>query len=90
MCIVARKKGEQVPYANEPEIRALSWAEMQQIAKRFESLNCYDRTKVLGSMLNSEKVNFQDDKQTELFEYAMSARRYALSVRCKWAKPAAD
>jgi hypothetical protein len=40
--------------------------------------NCYDRTKVRGSILKIEKVNFDGPKQIELFGYAISAERYVL------------
>jgi hypothetical protein len=33
---------------NEPKIKALSWEDVEEIVGRFESLNCYDRTKVPG------------------------------------------
>ncbi len=79
MCIVASKKGGWVQCPNEPRIKALSWKDVEQISARFESLNCYDRTKVRGSILKIEKVNFDTDKnQIELFGYAISAKRYAL------------
>jgi hypothetical protein len=51
MCIVASKTGGMVPCPNEPEIKALSWREVELIAKRFEALNCYDRKAVRGSIL---------------------------------------
>jgi hypothetical protein len=79
MCIVASKTGGWISCLNEPRIRALSWGDAEQIAKRFESLNCYDRTKVRGSILKIEKANFDaDEKRIELFGYAISAKRYAL------------
>jgi hypothetical protein len=52
---------------------------VEHIAARFQSLNCYDPTKVRGSILKIEKVNFDGDQnQIELFGYAISAKRYAL------------
>ena len=63
---------------NEPLIKALSWKDVDKIAKRFESLNCYDRTKVPGSILKIEKVNFDGREQIDLFGYAISAKRYVL------------
>lgn len=78
MCIVASRNGGLVPCPNEPDIKALSWKEVEEIAKRFEDLNCYDREKVRGSILKIEKVNFQDGKQIELFGFAISAKRYCL------------
>lgn len=78
MCIVASKHGGRVGCPNEPRIKALSWKDVEQITKRFESLNCYDRRRVPGSILKIEKVNFTRAKQIELFGYAISAKRYVL------------
>jgi hypothetical protein len=54
----------------DPTIKALSWKDVEEIAGRFESLNCYDRTKVPGSILKIEKVNFDAGKQIDLFGFA--------------------
>jgi hypothetical protein len=78
MCIVASKSRGWVGCPNEPRIKSLSWKDVEQITKRFESLNCYDRRKVPGSILKIEKVNFERGKQIELFGYAISAKRYVL------------
>jgi hypothetical protein len=78
MCIVASKTGGEVSCPNEPLIKALTWKDVEKIAKRFESLNCYDRTKVPGSILKIEKVNFDGREQIDLFGYAISAKRYVL------------
>jgi hypothetical protein len=78
MCIVASRTGGQVACPNEPSIKALSWKEVRETAERFESLNCYDRTKVPGSILKIEKVNFDDGEQIDLFGFATSAKRYVL------------
>jgi len=78
MCIVASKAGGEVGCPNEPLIKALAWSDVDKIAKRFESLNCYDRTKVPGSILKIEKVNFDGREQIDLFGYAISAKRYVL------------
>ena len=78
MCTVASKNGGWVPCPDEPRIKAPSWRDVQQIAKRFESLNCYDRTKVPGSILKIEEVNFIGNVQIALYGYAISAKRYVL------------
>jgi len=78
MCIVASKSRRWVGCPNEPRIKSLSWKDVEQITKRFESLNCYDQRKVSGSILKIEKVNFERGKQIELFGYAISAKRYVL------------
>jgi hypothetical protein len=78
MCIVASRYGGKVACPNEPEIKALSWREVELVAKRFEALNCYDRKAVPGSILKIEKANFLHGKQVELFGFAISAKRYVL------------
>jgi hypothetical protein len=78
MCIVASRSGGWVACPNEPDIKALSWKAVEQITKRFESLNCYDRAKVPGSILKIEKVNYEGGKQIEVLGYAISAKRYVL------------
>src|SRR5258705_688160 len=78
MCIVASPTGGWVGCPNEPRIKALSWKDVEEIAAKFESLNCYDRTKVPGSILKIEKVNFKKGKQIELSGFATSAKRYVL------------
>jgi hypothetical protein len=78
MCVVASTRGGWVSCPGEPEIEALSWKNVEQITKRFESLNCYDPQKVRGSILKIEKVNRAGGKLIELFGYAISAKRYVL------------
>ena len=78
MCIVASKDGGQVGTADGLRLKALSWKDVERIAERFSSLNCYDRRKVPGSILKIEKVNFDGHRQIELFGYAISAKRYVL------------
>lgn len=66
MAIVATKKGGLVPCEGGqlrtrkggPAIRALSWAEVDTIVNRFESLNPYDRSIIAGSILEVKKVNY--------------------------------
>ena len=77
-CVIATPTGGWVGCPNEPRIKALSWKDVEEITKQFESLNCYDRSKVPGSILKIEKVNFDGGKQIELFGYAISTKRYAL------------
>ena len=78
MCMVASRNGGWVACPNGPRIKALSWKDVEEIVGRFESLNCYDRSKVPGSILKIEKVNFDDEKQIELFGFATSTKRYVL------------
>ena len=78
-CVCASRVGGRVQCPGEPDdINALSWKEVERIAKRFESLNVYDQKKVKGSILKIEKVNFHKGRQIELYGYAISAKRYVL------------
>ena len=78
LCIVASKRGGMVPSRNGARIKAISWKSVDEIAGRFASLNCYDKTKVSGSILKVEKVNYRNKQQIKLFGYAISAKRYVL------------
>jgi len=73
-----------------PAIKALSWAQVRQIAKRFEPLNPYDREAVSGSILKIEDCNYDpaSKKQRQIFCLAISAKRYALFLRDNRGKPA--
>lgn len=91
MAIVATRRGGPVPcqggtlHTREglAVIKALSWKQVEEIAKRFEALNPYDRGAVSGSILKIEADNFapRTRKQRQLFCYAISAKRYALFVK---------
>jgi hypothetical protein len=85
MAIVATKKGGLVPCEGgplrtrkgQPAIRALSWAQVDEIVKRFESLNPYDRSIVAGSVLEIKEVNHDENgKRSQLYVYAIAAKRY--------------
>jgi hypothetical protein len=62
-----------------PAIRALSWAQVDAIAKRFAALNPYDRSAIDGSILKIEDDNFDPEtgRQRQLWCLAISAKRYA-------------
>ena len=63
-------------------ITALSWAEVQSIVDRFESLNPYDRKLVPGSILKIHKLNWDHNKtRRQLFGYSIAAKRYALYTK---------
>lgn len=90
MAIVATQRGGLIecdggPYRKrgKPAIRALSWAQVDAIAKRFEALNPYDRSAIPGSVLKIEGDNFnpKTGRQRQLWCLAISAKRYALFVR---------
>ena len=78
-----RKNGKQA-------ITALSWAQVDSIAKRFEALNPYDRTAIPGSVLKIEDDNFdpKTGRQRQLFCLAISAKRYTLFLRDREGEPA--
>jgi hypothetical protein len=81
--IVSMKDRQQIqmPDGAEP-ITALSWAEVQGIVDRFESLNPYDQTLVPGSILKVHKLNWDRDKQRrQLYGYSIAAKRYALYTK---------
>lgn len=91
MAIVATKKGGLVPCPGGPHrlkdgreaVRALSWAQVEQIRERFSTLNPYDRSAVPGSILKIEGENFDPETKhrRQLYCLAISAKRYALFVR---------
>jgi hypothetical protein len=65
-------------------ITALSWADVQRIVDRFESLNPYNRKLVNGSILKIHKVNWDRSKQRrQLFGYSIAAKRYALHTKTR-------
>lgn len=81
--IVASEQRQEIAMPNGAEpITALSWAEVQQIADRFGSLNPYDHELIDGSILRIHKVNWNADKQRrQLFGYSVAAKRYALYTK---------
>ena len=97
MAIVATEKGGLIPCPGGTSkmrngakaIKGLTWAQVRDIAKRFETLNPYDRDAVPGSILKIEDDNFdpKTKKQRQLWCVAISAKRYALFLRNKSNKP---
>jgi len=97
MAIVATEDGGIVPCLGGPlrtgddreAVKALSWAEVQGIAKRFEALNPYDRNAVPGSILKIENDNFDlaTNKQRQIYCVAISAKRYAPFLRDERGNP---
>jgi hypothetical protein len=86
MAIVASASGGLVPcpggshrFRRKPAIYALSWEQVNGMVDRFAALNPYDRTKISGSILKIEDVNFDaNGQQRQVWCYAISAKRYAL------------
>jgi hypothetical protein len=90
MAIVATERGGRVtPIGTNPEVRsaaadlrAVSWAQVRYIVRRFGRLNPYARASVPGSILEIKEVNFDDGKrQREVYAYVISAKRYTFFVR---------
>ena len=88
MAIVAREERGLLPCPGDHHrdssgrdaIMALSWAEVEGIRDRFETLNPYDRTAVRSPVLKIEDENFDPDTgtQRELSAFCISAKRYVL------------
>lgn len=96
MAIVATERGGQVPcpggssmHDKTAAITALSWKQVKGIRDRFASLNPYDQTAILGSVLKIEDDNFdpKTGKQRQLYCLAISAKRYALFLKGKRGVP---
>jgi hypothetical protein len=97
MAIVATEPGGKVPCPGGPHrmadgsdaVIALSWEQVNEIAKRFSGLNPYDRSAVPGSVLKIEADNFDSTtgKQRQLYCIATSAKRYALFEKDKEGNP---
>jgi hypothetical protein len=90
MAIVATEQGGIVACQGGPQgkseqagIKALSWEQLNEIARNFEALNPYDREAVPGSILKIEADNFDPKtrKQRQLYCLAISAKRYALFLK---------
>jgi hypothetical protein len=87
MAVVATKRGEFVPCPGGNLVRngvegvnALTWKQVDQIVKKFEALNPYNRQIISGSLLKIEDDNFdlKTGKQRQIHCLAISAKRYAL------------
>ena len=84
LIIVASKTGGpvQMPDGAEP-INAVTWAQVDQIRNRFDSLTPYDR-KIVPNLLRLTDDNFdKNGKVRQLFGLSIAAKRYAIYVtRC--------
>jgi hypothetical protein len=88
MAIVATEQGGLIacpggPHrtpAGDEAILALSYADVDAIIARFETLNPYNRELVTGSILELEDWNLDPETgdRRQLYCYAISAKRYAL------------
>src|SRR5205085_2071207 len=74
LAIIATPRTRRIDIGDQERVTALSWATVRRILDRFEPLNPYDRDLIPGSPWG---VKF-DSLTTELWCYAISAKRYAL------------
>jgi hypothetical protein len=82
MAIVSTKHGGLVPCpggnsltgANEQAVKALSWARVKQVVRRFEALNPYRRDIIPGSVLKIEDDNF-DPRLEDNGKYTVTQSR---------------
>ncbi|MFY9719061.1 MAG: hypothetical protein WAK16_05390, partial [Candidatus Cybelea sp.] len=97
MAIVATRRGGLIECPSgidrkrgKPAVRALSWAQVDAIATRFEALNPYDRSAIGGSVLKIEEDNKnpQTGKRRQLWCLAISVKRYCLFLRDRDGEPA--
>ena len=96
MAIVATKRGGFIPCPGGnlvknglERIHALSWKQVDDIIKKFEALNPYNRQIISGSVLKVEDDNFdpKTGNQRQIHCYAISAKRYALFTLSKHGLP---
>jgi hypothetical protein len=82
LAIVSSKNGGVLDIPSSEGRRILTWAEAQEIADKFASLNPYDPKAVKGSILNLVDANYIDcdssKPQRQLYGYSIAAKRYAL------------
>jgi hypothetical protein len=83
LTIVASKQGGTVQMPDGASINALSWENVESIARRFDSLSPYDRT-IVPDLLRLTKQNFNRNKiQRQLYGLSIAAKRYALyTTKC--------
>ncbi len=89
MLIVASEKGGLVPCEGGPyklddgrsAVKALTWAQVPEIAERLNAINPYDRS-VIKQILKIEDCNFdRKGNQHQLYAMAVSAKRYCVYTR---------
>jgi len=88
MAIVGTEKGGAIPCKGgspcskdgSEVVNALSWDQVNEIVKKFEALNPYDRNMIRGSVLKIEEDNYdpRTGTQRQIYCLAISAKRYAL------------
>jgi hypothetical protein len=95
MAIVSTKKGGAIPCKggnakdDTEVVNALSWDQVNELVKKFEALNPYDRNVIPGSVLKIEDDNYdpRTGKQRQLHCLVISAKRYSLFLLPKNGEP---
>lgn len=96
MAIVATKRGGFVPCPGGNLVRdgvegvnVLTWKQVDEIVKKCEALNPYNRQIISGSVLKIEDDNFdpKTGKQRQIHCLAISAKRYALFMLSENGEP---
>ena len=84
LTIVANKTGGTVRMPEvAPPVKALSWSEVEQIRRRFDSLSPYNRTLVPEFLRLTDDNYDKDGGQRQLFGFSIAAKRYALyTTKC--------
>jgi hypothetical protein len=85
LAVVSAQTGQQIVMLDgAPPITAISRAEVEKIAARFESLNPYNRRLVPGSILKIHKLNWDANKRPrQLYGYSLASKRYTLYLKTK-------
>jgi hypothetical protein len=84
LIIVASKAGGTVEMPDgAPPVKALSWSEVEQVTRRFDSLSPYN-PKIVSHLLRLTDENYHNDgAQRQLFGLSIAAKRYALyTTKC--------
>jgi hypothetical protein len=84
LIIVASKHGGTVEMPHgAPSTKALSWSQVDDIAKRFDSLCPYDRALVPHLLRLTDENYDENGTQRQLFGLSIAAKRYALyTTKC--------
>jgi hypothetical protein len=84
LIIVASKSGGTVQMPEgAPPVKALSWSEVDQIRRRFDSLSPYNRDIVPHLLRLTDENLDKDGEQQQLFGLSIAAKRYALyTTKC--------
>jgi hypothetical protein len=85
LIIVASKEGGWVRLPEgTPPVKALSWSEVDQIARRFDSLSPYNHKDVPHLLRLTDENYDEKGNQRQLFGLSIAAKRYALyTTKCR-------